>query len=277
MSTTNQRLRASGLATLAFAALLALPTTSPAQIVNLTSGNSTAGINLGTSAGMYSWIVDGGNQLNQQWFWYRIGGGLAAPINTIGSVSYTTTGSDIVDATYSGAGFALKIRYSLDGGSIGSGVSQIYESIMVTNFSGGSLDFHLFQYSDFNLGTTAGGDSVEVYSSGSGYDFVSQTDGSTEIQEGINLPEAQFGEAALVGNTLAQLNGSPGYNLNNTLTAGPGDVTWALQWDASILNNGSLDVFKNKGLLVTPVPEPSALALIALGLGALVASRRSSK
>ena len=52
-----------------------LATTSQAyvQTVTLANGNSTALVDVGSSAGMYNWTVDGVNQLAQQWFWYRVG------------------------------------------------------------------------------------------------------------------------------------------------------------------------------------------------------------
>ena len=226
---------------------------------------------------MNNWTVDGGNQLNQQWFWYRIGNGLAAPINTIGAVAFTTTGTDKLAATYSSGalpGFSLKIEYVLSGGAINSGASQILETIMVNNTTGGSLDFHLFQYSDFNLGGTAGGDSVQIYSSGTGYDYVSQSDGVTEIGETITLPEASRAEARLYDTTRNNLNTVPGYNLDNNLATGPGDATWSLQWDPTILNNTSFEVFKNKSLSVTPIPEPAMVSILTLGLGACGLIRR---
>src|SRR5512143_3786577 len=62
---------------------------SKAQVVTLTDRGSVAVVDLGSSAGMNQWTVTGlpsgmENQLHQQWFWYRINGGLAAPINAIG-------------------------------------------------------------------------------------------------------------------------------------------------------------------------------------------------
>ncbi len=258
-------------------ALIALPSPTLAQVVSLSSANSSATVDLGTSAGMNNWTVDGGNQLNQQWFWYRIGNGLATPINTIGAIAYSQPGADQLAATYSSstlAGFSLEIKYILSGGAINSGASQILETIKVNNTTGGDLDFHLFQYSDFNLGGTAGGDSVEIFNSGSGYDFVSQSDGVTEIAEAITLPEANRAEARLYDTTRNNLDTVPGYNLDNNLTTGPGDATWSLQWDVNVLNNSSFEVFKNKALSVTPIPEPAALSLLTLGLGACRFIRR---
>ena len=71
---------------LVLSGMLLLPGQGIAQLVTLTDGGSTATVDLGSSAGMNSWTVNGQNQLNQQWFWYRANGGTAQPINTIGMV-----------------------------------------------------------------------------------------------------------------------------------------------------------------------------------------------
>ena len=42
-----------------------------AQVI--TDQNSTASIQPNTQAGMFSWTVDGVNQLSKQWFWYAMG------------------------------------------------------------------------------------------------------------------------------------------------------------------------------------------------------------
>jgi len=39
--------------------------------IELTSGNSVVKIDPFNPSGMNSWVVDGQNQLYQQWFWYR--------------------------------------------------------------------------------------------------------------------------------------------------------------------------------------------------------------
>ena len=54
-----------------------------------------------------------------------------------------------------------------------------------------------------------------------------------------------------------------------------GDVTWAFQWNATTSHPAaSLNITKDKGLSITLVPEPSTLAFIALGIGALGLSLR---
>jgi hypothetical protein len=260
-------------AALLFSCALSMPQRVEAVDVNLADGNSAAHIDLSTAAGMDYWAVDGQNQLVKQWFWYRIGSGLAAPINTLPLSGVTTTGGNDVIATYANATFSLSVHYLLTGGSLGSGTADIQESISIHNFTGSALDFHFYQYSDFDLLGT-GGDSVMV-----GNDFAVQTKGPTQIAEAVNSPSASFHEGALFNSTLNRLNTVLDLQLNNSDNAGPGNVTWALQWDAMIGTgvNSDFDIFKDKLLSITPIPEPSALALIALGLGGFGILKRRQK
>jgi len=262
---------------IAVTAIWATPRAAHAQIVPLSDGNSLAYVDLGSDAGMYNWSVDGQNQLNKQWFWYRVGSGVAAPINTISTASYSTTGTDQLSATYTGSGWKLTVNYKLTGGSLGSGTADIEESIMFTNYSGGSLDFHLYQYSDFNLLGTPGGD--QVFLDGNpidGYTYAFQMKGLTQIAEAINLPAGNHAEANVTPNTLNSLNSTADLILNDS-TYASGDVTWALQWDKVVADGEQFDVFKDKLLSIEPIPEPSSLSLIGLGLLVLGVVRRSRR
>jgi len=185
--------------------------------------------------------------------------------------SVTTVGLNDVVATYANGSFSLSVHYLLSGGSAGSGTADIQESISIHNSTGSALDFHFYQYSDFDLLGT-GGDSVTV-----GNDFAVQTKGPTQIAEAVNSPSASHHEGALFNSTLNRLNTVADLNLNDSDSAGPGNVTWALQWDASIGGGQDFDIFKDKLLSITPIPEPSALALIALGLGGFGVLKRRQK
>jgi hypothetical protein len=254
---------------------VALANTSNAQLVSLSHGGSTLDVELsGANAGANSWTVDtiAANHLNKQWFQFRVGsGGFAAPINTIGAVSYSNPDSQTLEATYANAQFSLTISYSLTGGGLGSGNADIGETISVLNTSGAPLDFHLFQYSDFNLLGTPSGDNVII---GSGYDSVIQWDGLTGIAETVASPAANRAEAALAFTTLNNLATVPGYNLNNNVGPLSGDVTWSFQWDSLIQDGQSLDVFKDKQMSIAPVPEPTAVSILAVALGAVGFLRR---
>src|SRR5215471_5719398 len=54
-------------------------------IETLTDNNSVAQIDPNGQAGMFSWTVDGVQNLFQQWFWYRVG--TNGPENSIDTIS----------------------------------------------------------------------------------------------------------------------------------------------------------------------------------------------
>lgn len=247
--------------------LLSLPQSTIAAGYLLSDGGSTAYVDADSGAGMNSWTVSGQNQLQMQWFNYRVGGGFAQPINAISSSTLLFNNANTLITSYANAQFSLTITYVLTGGSFGSGSADILETISVVNLSGAPLDFHLFQYSNFDLLGDGAGDTVEFL----GLDSVVQKQGTFGIQEGIIQPPANRGEAAFAGpgGTLDKLNTIPGYNLDNNMGPLTGDVTWAFQWDYTIGVGQSLEVYKDKTLIVPVIPEPSTLSLVAIGLGAL--------
>ena len=250
---------------LVLSGMLLLPGRGAAQLITLTDGGSTATVDLSSSAGMNSWTVNGQNQLNQQWFWYRTDNGVAQPINTIGGLQYQTTGGNTLDAIYQNNQLSVDIIYTLTGGGVGSGNADITEQIMVINQSSSALNLNFYQYSNFNLLGVAN-DNVQIIGGPGNYNFVRQWNGSTAIQEAVTAPSALNAEAELNGQTLNELNTTPGLTLNDNLTAGPGNVTWALQWSSTLdADGGEFDLTKDKSLSIQVVPEPSAAVLAVLG------------
>jgi len=250
-----------------------------AQIVNLSSGNSAASVNLGSQAGMDSWTINGQNQLNQQWFWYRIDNDPTGQhsIDTIGAPVVNANGNS-VDAVYTSAGlFSLDITYTLNGGNPGTWTSDITENISISNLSGSALNFHFFQYSDFALAGSSGGETAAIFQNGGFFSKANVTKGPNGLSETIDQPLANEAEADLGTATLSRLNQGSPYTLNNSLGSGPDpnlDATWALEWDFTIDVNGSVDVIKDKKLSVAPIPEPTALSLALLGAGAFILRRK---
>ena len=264
---------------LAFAVGAALLTSvSNAATVFLNDNGSTAAVNLdgpagGNPAGMYQWTVTGlpagtENQLHQQWFWYSIDGQAAHPLETISAASYTQT-ANTLSATYANGALSITVNYSLTGGGIGQ--ADIAEGISLHNASGTNMMFHFYQYSDFNLLNSPPGDTVTMDNT-----FVLQHKGDTQIQETIVDPNASRFEANTTddpSNTLSKLNGPTRPQLNDNTDIGPGDATWAYQWDFDSLMDTTIQ--KDKLLDVTLVPEPAALTLVSLGLAALLFRRRA--
>jgi len=244
---------------------------SPAQIITLHDQNSSASVNLssgaGNSGGMTNWVVDGQNELAQQWFWYRVGSsGPEHPISAIGSPLISTPNARTLYTTYNNGSYGVTINYLLTGSSPGSGKSDISESISITNGTASPLQFHFYQYSDFDLGG-AGGDTVQLGRNLRGlFNEADQTDGSVLLTETVVTPGANHGEAAFYNATLVKLSDANTDTLNdNAGPVGPGNVTWALQWDFTIAPGSSVGISKDKYLQV-PIPEPSVLGLAAIGL-----------
>ncbi len=268
-------------ALLVVSGMLLMTSNGTAQILTMNDGGSTATIDLGSSAGMNNWTVLGQNQLNQQWFWYRTDGGIAQPINSIGGLTYTTAsggdGINVINATYQNAQLSVQIQYILSGGGVGSGNADLTETIMAKNLnSSGSLDMNFYEYSNFNL-LQSGNNSVQVFGAPGAYSYVTQTSGSTALTEAIISPSANYAETANFNQTLNELNTVNGLVLNGNALAGPGNVTWAFQWEQSIAAGDQLNIFKDKSLSIAMVPEPSTVAFIALGAGVLgLALRRKS-
>jgi hypothetical protein len=265
------------------AAILALNgvvSESRAQIITMTDHNSVAQVNVSSQAGMFNWSVESQNQLAQQWFWYRVGNsGPQSSIDTISAPSVTQSTARTLSALYANATFSVRIDYALSGGALGSGVSGMNETITINNLTGSALDYHFFQYSDFDLGGTQGGDTVQLGRNNQNlFNEAFQSKGGaslTETVDAANTPGANHGEAALFNATLLKLNSGSPVTLSDT--AGPitGDATWALEWDVSIAPGQSFIISKTKNLTV---PEPSSFALLALGaVGCLVKRIRRSR
>ena len=257
--------------------LFALAPQAKADYIVLEDGNSMAAIDTASDFGMYYWLVDGVKQLKQQWFWYRVGSDTPqSAINTLPNASYAVSDTngdgknDVANLKYSNDAFEIVVKYSLNGSPAGSLQSDMGEQIQINNRSGRAIDdFHFFQYSDFDLGSLTGGQTVQFVTPGK----VEQTGGGTTLSETVVVPNASRHEASSFPTTLLALRGSTPYDLNNADSA-TGDATWAFQWDFNLAASGagsSFGISKDK-LLSPVVPEPASILLMG-GILLLVARK----
>jgi hypothetical protein len=241
--------------------------------------NSQAMVDVDGGTGLNSYVVDGVDQLNQQWFYYRIGTGAENSIDSLGTPTVTPrTGGDGVDLVYSDSTIRVTISYWVEGGALGSGLSLMHADWSVLNLTAGALDFHFFQYSDFDLGGTTADQSVTFSKVGPPiWNRVNQTDGTLILTNSFlntkPISRVQVGDAALI---LASLTDVSMTTLSGTSTAvGPGNLAFAAQWDFSLGASGSsTQTGGNNELWGLVVPEPSALTLISCGMAGLAYLRR---
>jgi hypothetical protein len=254
----------------------------------LVNNNSTLGINAVSGgsgpAGINSWVVDGVEQLKFQSFYYRIGTGPEYALDNITSTPFVSFTGGGIDITYSNSSLSLLLSYDLFGNQVGSQNSGLGYSVQVLNKLGTSLDFHLFQYSDYDLGGTSAGQNVVMEKITSGpvslrkFKSAGQTFGPmwmTNVFSLTALPSpTPLAEAGLYNSTLLSLTDGAQTTLNNATNAGPGDVAYAVQWDIALAGNSSASL---SGSFTMAVPEPSSFSfLIAsmLGLAGMSYRRR---
>jgi hypothetical protein len=250
---------------------------SVAALFTLTDDNTSASFQTATADNDFNWTVDGVNQLSQQAFWYRVGNVAEQSLHVLPIAVQGTSDSnfdgnpDTLFVRYNGAGFRTDVRYVLDGGAPGSGTSDMGEQISITNVSDGPMDFHFFQYTDFDVRGTAGDDSA-VFTN---LNAVDQYEGVARLTETVVTPVPSHREIALFPVTRNKLSDGVATTLSDTpigTVVGPGDLTWAYQWDVVIQPGSTFQISKDKA--IRAVPEPATASLLGLAVGLLLAAQR---
>ncbi len=120
--------------------------------------------------GLNSFTVDTVERVFQQWFWYRVGPSDAEQSldllpKKVASSQPTPTS---LQTSYTLAGqFDISALYELTSYPLGAGKASLKKTITITNTSAAVLDYHLFEYSDYDLSdadTIIGdSDNIEVH------------------------------------------------------------------------------------------------------------------
>lgn len=216
--------------------------------------------------------VDCQDQLWRQSFFYRLGLGVEANLSTLNSHS-SLLSPNTLKTTYTTSLFKIDVNYTLTGGAWGSGAAAVGEKIKITNLTSSELDFHFFQYVDFDLGGNGYIDSASLVQDDQGR-FISaiQQNSGYYFATEIATPGADHAEVGLDQSILTKLNDDCATTLSDN--GGPvfGDAVWAFQWDVTLAANESFSIDINKGLHL--VPEPSSLTMLLMGAAVLAIRRR---
>ena len=267
----------------AAAVCLGLATVQADASIMLRDANSIAQFDLASARGLHSWTVDGNEYMYQQWFWYRLGpNGPESSIDTLTLDDEPVLTDmnhdpdryvDTLYARYLGAGFTVELWFILAGGAEGSGVSGLGEIIRITNTGSQNLDFHFFQYADFNLSDN--NDTLEITGGDATIagNTAHQTAPDVMVAETVVTPRPSRHQVGLDGEILALLDDAGPTVLDNDRGPVTGDAAWGFEWDRVIRPGGTVLISKGKNI----TPEPATLALMGGGaVMVLIARRRRS-
>jgi hypothetical protein len=258
-------------------ALIAIPAIQVgAQIFTVTSPNTLITLQAdlsGPSSGLSDWQFAGNSQLSQQWFYYSLGAG---PVNSIDQIAAPTSinnhtgAAPFLSDVYANASISVTAKFQLNNSAVLADTLTILNPATASQ----SQTFHFYQYSHFELGGVAGGQTVVFNSNGAGTQYqVNQTGLAGVSYQGTvsGAPFATVEEQAGLGIQFGLVNGNAAPTLDNvTLTAGPGDAVYAYEWDETLAPGQSFQISE----LQTVVPEPSSVALITCGMLALLCTRK---
>ncbi len=255
--------------------------------VTLQDGSALVSIDPDGQDLVSGWAVDGVTHLRSQGFWFRVGNtGPEASLDTLDETLRVVSDTDadgqsdtlflaLVDPNQR---FSIEARWSLAGSPFApltaGNASDLALQLTLTNLGATPLDISLFQHTDIDLfGSFV--DDAAIWSGVGGPNTARVTD-STGLGEweSVFTPRPSAVEASLFDSALASLNDGAATSLTGA-TAADGDVTVTALWQALLAPGGSLLLSQDQQLRILPIPEPSLSILLASGLLALAAARRT--
>ena len=228
-----------------------------------------------TGIGISNWTVGGVNQLTRQWFWGRMGSDPEQPLNTINLISHSFSG-DYLKLNYGNAvtlaasTFTATLKLSLSGGSSGSRWSDLSTvgRFIFTNHGATPIDYHAFQYSNFDLSGNAGNDTVVTTNSAG--TFV-QSDGGMRLTAGATSVMPTHWQIGPYSDILSSLTNTTPTTLSDSGSGGSGDMTYAREWDFSLAPGHTFGSSLDQNITV---PDPGTILLLGAGMLGLAGANR---
>jgi len=258
---------------IALAALLAVGSLASADVLNLGDQNSTMTIDTGSNAGISQFTVDGVNRIQRGWFWYRLGNGSEASIDTLTQTSAFTLDlnpddprDDHASVSYSAAKFTITVDYDLAGNDAGSGTTSLLQSIQVTNTTSQALNgLQLFELWDFGV-AGAPTDPVAFVDGNN----VQLTPPAGQAVTGTLMTPAPTGwQIGSGASLLGLLTDGSATTLNDSTGPAGTNSAAAVQWSIDLAARGSFFVSQVDGAVQVPSPTIPLPAAAWSGLGML--------
>ena len=135
------------------------PRSAAGSDFTLRDGNSRVKVDPAIQTTVHEWNVEGTQHLKELSNWYRIGSSRESPLNTLAlfpAAYFDSNGNGVPDSVQLVYGsfeheFVIEAEYRVVGGAPGSGLSSLFETVRIRNLGSADLDFHFFEYIDFDL------------------------------------------------------------------------------------------------------------------------------
>ncbi|MBE9116244.1 PEP-CTERM sorting domain-containing protein [Lusitaniella coriacea LEGE 07157] len=252
---------------------------NPANAVTLVSGNSSIEFDE-EEARTQRWEIDGINNLFQGLFFFNIGNDANRAETSFADldlVQLTTTQSTAL-AVYSGFGFDISLNLELVGGQLGSGTSDFYETITITNRDARDRAVSLFAYTDFDLNNAFSNDTTQISGNTAQQTTPEGFTATVEVNpfpDGFEISEFDDLRDDLTDDSRTVLNNFGGPLLD-------ADGTFAFAWNFLLGTDEPLSFSQHKQIQSPPtsppvsVPEPTSILGLLIGgfLGASAMRQR---
>jgi hypothetical protein len=203
----------------------------------------------------------------EEWFWLRLNNDTSeSSLDSVPLFSSNVSGNQI-RLLYANSLVSVGITYTLVGGSPLQPVSHLTEDIAIGNPSAGSVSIAFFSETDLDMAGSGANDSIVGDAAG-----VNQF-ADIYLAHVTGTPQPDAFQISPFPDIFVSLTDTSVTNLNNSGSPfGPGDGSFAYQWNLLLAGHSSQSLQIEKDIEITP--EPSNLPLVAAGTGGLLALSR---